>query len=138
MFLDGNRMQKRMPSQMINYIILETMDEEGSTYGYELIKRLKKISNYHWEPSYGTIYGALNRLEDKGIIERSKEGEEDRKYYRLTGKGKEELERREKGIEELGENAQDMVLGFLNVYQEIYGEDDFQELIDKIKEEFDI
>ena len=137
MFLIGIRMQKRMPSQMINYIILETMHQEGTTYGYELIKKLKKISDDHWDPSYGTIYGALNRMEDKGLIERTDEGE-DRKYYRLTSEGKENLDEREKEMEELGERAQDMVLGFLNVYQVIYGEEDFHKLIDRIKDEFDI
>ena len=95
-----------MPSQMINYIMLKTMDEEGSTYGYELINKLNRLSNEHWDPSYGTIYGALNRMEKKNLIERSDEGPEDRKYYRLT--------------------------------ENIYGEEDFDILIDKIRDEFDL
>lgn len=68
------------------------MDEEGSTYGYELIKKLKQLSNDHWDPSYGTIYGALNRMEKNGLIERSDKSEEDRKYYSLTNKGEKELQ----------------------------------------------
>jgi len=62
--------------------------------------------------------------------------EEDRKYYRLTSKGKEELEKRESGMKEIGEMAQENVLGFLCVYREIYGEDKFQELMDRMRKEF--
>ncbi len=131
-------MQKRMPSQFINYVILETMDDEGSTYGYELINKLKELSNDHWDPSYGTIYGALNRMEKNDLIERSDEDTEDRKYYRLTKKGEGELEKKKSEMEELGGKAQNMVLGFLNVYKDIYSEEDFNRLIEKIRKEFDI
>ncbi len=127
-----------MPSQIINYVILETMDEEGSTYGYELIKKLKKISNDYWDPSYGTIYGALNRMEKNDLIERANKGKEDRKYYCLTEKGKGELKKRESEIKEMGEQAQDMVLGFLNVYENIYGKKDFKTLIEKMRKELDV
>lgn len=130
-------MQKRIPTELINYLILKAM-EEGPTYGYELIKRLQDKSNDHWDPSYGTVYGALNRMEDDGFIERTEKEEEDRKYYQLTDKGKEELDEREEDIEKIGIQSQDMVLGFLNVYRDIFGEEKFEELIDKIKDEFEI
>ena len=130
-------MQKRIPTELINYLILKAM-EEGPTYGYELIKRLQNISNNHWDPSYGTVYGAMNRMEDDGFIERTEMEDEDRKYYRLTEKGEEELDGREEDIEKIGIQSQDMVLGFLNVYRDIFGEEKFNRLIDKIKDEFDI
>ncbi len=130
-------MQKRIPSELINYLILKSM-QKGPTYGYELIKRLKEKSNDHWDPSYGTVYGALNRMEDNGFIERAEKEEEDRKYYQLTEKGEEELDEREEDIQKIGVQSQDMVLGFLNVYRDIFGEEKFRELINKIKEEFEI
>lgn len=130
-------MQKRIPTELINYLILKAM-EEGPTYGYELIKRLQDKSNDHWDPSYGTVYGALNRMEDEGLIERTEKEEEDRKYYRLTEEGEEELDDREEDIEKVGIRSQDMVLGFLNVYRDIFGEEKFEELIEKIKDEFEI
>ncbi len=130
-------MQKRIPTELINYLILKAM-EKDPTYGYELIKRLQNKSNDHWDPSYGTVYGALNRMEDDGLIERTEKEEEDRKYYQLTEKGKEELDEREEDIEKIGLQSQDMVLGFLNVYRDIFGEKKFNELIGKIQDEFDI
>lgn len=131
-------MQKRLPSELISYLIYRIMKEEGSTYGYEIINRLKELSNQHWDPSYGTVYGALNRMEKKGLIERAERGSEDRKYYRLTEKGEETLKERKVKIKELGDDAQDMVLGFLNVYRNIYSEESFEQLIKKVKREFEI
>ncbi|MEF8832566.1 MAG: PadR family transcriptional regulator [Candidatus Thermoplasmatota archaeon] len=130
-------MQKRIPTELINYLILKAM-EDDPTYGYELIKNLQNKSNDHWDPSYGTVYGALNRMEDNGFIERTEKEDEDRKYYKLTEEGEEELEEREKEIEKIGIQSQDMVLGFLNVYKNIFGEKKFDELIKKIKDEFDL
>lgn len=130
-------MQKRIPTELINYLILKAMEEEP-TYGYALIKNLQDKSDGHWDPSYGTVYGALNRMEDNGFIERTEKEDEDRKYYQLTEKGEKELKEREKDIEKIGVQSQDMVLGFLNVYRDIFGEEKFNELIDKIKKEFEI
>ncbi len=112
-------MQKRIPTELINYLILKAM-EEGPTYGYALIKKFQDKSNGHWDPSYGTVYGALKRMEDDDLIERTEKEDEDRKYYRLTGKGKEELCEKEEDIEKIGIQSQDMVLGFLNVYRDIF------------------
>ncbi len=36
----------------------------------------------------------------------------------------------------IGKMAQQNVLGFLSVYREIYGEEKFSELMEKIREEF--
>ncbi len=129
-------MQKRIPSELITYLIMKSIHKEGTTYGYELINNLKDISNEHWDPSYGTVYGILNRMEKKGFIERAEMDDEDRKYYLLTERGYEELEKREKGMKEIGKMAQENVLGFLCVYRKIYGEEKFHELMEKIKEEF--
>ncbi|MFO8110216.1 MAG: PadR family transcriptional regulator [Thermoplasmata archaeon] len=131
-------MQKRVPTELISYLVMKTFDKEGTTYGYELINELKDISKGHWDPSYGTIYGALNRMEKKTFIERVEGDMEDRKYYRLTAKGKRELDKKEEEMKEIGEMARENVLGFLSVYREIYGEDKFQELMERVKEEFDL
>ncbi len=131
-------MQKRIPTEMISYLILKTMKEKGSTYGYELINTMKERSGGHWNPSYGTIYGSLNRMENNGYIERANREPEDRKYYRLTEEGEEELEKREEKMKEIGESSENMVLGFLNVYKDIFGEERLDELLDKIKAEFDL
>jgi len=64
--------------------------------------------------------------------------EEDRKYYRLTEEGEEELEEREEKMKEIGESSENMVLGFLNLYEDIFGKDRLDELLEKIRDEFDL
>ena len=61
-------------------------------YGYELVNRISSCM----EMTEGTIYPLMKRLKDGGLIEsyivESSEGPP-RKYYSITEKGKEELER---------------------------------------------
>lgn len=61
-------------------------------YGYELVNRISRCM----EITEGTIYPLMKRLKDGGLIEsyivESPEGPP-RKYYKITGIGREELER---------------------------------------------
>lgn len=59
-------------------------------HGYGIIQKVEKISKGETKLGAGTIYGALNKLEQQGLIK--KEGQEDlerRKSYILTNLGKE-------------------------------------------------
>jgi DNA-binding PadR family transcriptional regulator len=68
----------------------------GENYGYQIIQRVKKLSGGKLEWSDGMLYPVLHRLEKDRFI-RSKwkmsNGGRLRKYYMLTDKGREELER---------------------------------------------
>lgn len=61
-------------------------------YGYELVNQISKCM----EITEGTIYPLMKRLKDGGLIEsyivESTEGPP-RKYYKITGVGREELKR---------------------------------------------
>jgi DNA-binding PadR family transcriptional regulator len=67
----------------------------GESYGYQIIQRVKALSGGKLEWSDGMLYPVLHRLEKEGFV-RSKwkisNGGRLRKYYRLTERGKEELE----------------------------------------------
>ncbi len=128
-------MQKKIPRGLITYLILRMMAEEP-TYGYELVKRLEEKSRGHWNAKYGAVYGALERLEEAGYISRIRSEREDRKYYALTPSGQEKLQRMQEDIKQRGDKSRDMILGFLNVYREIYGEEKFGELLNSIAGEF--
>ncbi len=63
-------------------------------YGYGLIKELDKKFAGYWKPKTGTIYPALDRLENSNfvVVERQfRDTGPDRKLYTITDKGKEEL-----------------------------------------------
>lgn len=130
-------MQKKIPKELLSYLILK-LTENNPQYGYGLINEFKELSNQHWDPSYGTVYGAIKRLKKNGYLKRIESEHEDRKYFKLTQKGQKQLKERKKEIENLKEKSQDRILGFLNIYKNIYGEENFNDLLDKIHKEFDI
>lgn len=124
-----------IPKMLLTYLIPRQMQGSPS-YGYGIIEEIKQISNDHWEPSYGTIYGAINRLERNGYIERTETDHEDRKYYTLTSNGEDKLTKIETEMKQAGEESQERVLGFLNIYREVFGEKTLNELLQKIQSEF--
>ena len=69
---------------------------EGESYGYEIIQKVRQLSEeqLHWTD--GMLYPVLHRLEREGLIEadwkEAKTGRE-RKYYRLTSDGRRFLKR---------------------------------------------
>ena len=66
-------------------------------YGYQVIKELEKKSNGYFQFKEGTLYPALHRLEEKGLIKgrwQKLPGGQERRYYYITGKGQEALNER--------------------------------------------
>ena len=70
---------------IILYLLLE-----GDSYGYEISKNIKEISDEKYIMKETTLYSAFNRLESNGFIE-SFYGDETfgkrRTYYRITPSG---------------------------------------------------
>ena len=67
----------------------------GEDYGYQIIQRVKKISGGTLEWSDNMLYPVLHRMEEDGfLVSRWKLSDEGRlrKYYKLTEKGRRELE----------------------------------------------
>lgn len=88
---------------------------EHPSHGYDLLERLRSFGFAGDDP--GGLYRALRRLEQDGLVasawEPSSAGPE-RRSYRLTRAGMEELHRRAKELAEL----QDTVGDFLSRYEE--------------------
>ncbi len=72
---------------MILYIL-----QKDPSYGYEISKQIRKISEEKYIIKETTLYSAFSRMEKKGYVE-SFHGEETngkkRTYYRITENGKE-------------------------------------------------
>lgn len=109
--------------------------EEKPRYGYEIVDELKEKSGGYWDPSYGTVYGGLERLQEKGYIKRVKTEHENRKYFRLTEKGKEQLEKEREKKQKNQEKIHKIALGFLHIHTHIYGKEKMKELKEKIEKE---
>ena len=77
--------------------LLLSLLRDQPMYGYQIIRELDKRSQGYFRFREGTLYPALHRLETAGLIrgswERLSSGKE-RRYYGLTAKGVELLERK--------------------------------------------
>jgi PadR family transcriptional regulator PadR len=62
----------------------------GPLHGYAVVKEVVRLSDGSVRLAAGTLYAALDRLSDEGLIEVDREETVDgrlRRYYRLTGPG---------------------------------------------------
>ncbi|WP_213456863.1 PadR family transcriptional regulator [Rhizomonospora bruguierae] len=77
------------PMREPTFLILTALAPEPR-YGYEIIREVAGLSGGRLKLRPGTLYGALDRLADAGLLERDREEVADgrlRRYYRLTEAG---------------------------------------------------
>lgn len=69
---------------------------EGRRHGWGVVKRIEEITEGRDSPSSGSLYLAMGRLEEKGLIEEAPRprdgGDPRRRYYRLTELGRRVLD----------------------------------------------
>ncbi len=66
--------------------ILDMLADGQPRNGYQLIQEIAERTSGVWRPSAGSVYPALQQLEDEGLI--SPEGEGRRRLYALTDEGR--------------------------------------------------
>lgn len=104
------------PGGVLSYLVLELLDERPR-YGYEILKEIRELSGGHWEPSYGTVYPILYKLEEEGLANRlEREDEPDRKYFELTEDGRASLAQRRTSGEIDARDFADVILGYHHVF----------------------
>jgi DNA-binding PadR family transcriptional regulator len=76
-------------------VLLETLSR-GPAHGYLIIERLRESSGGGLDLPEGTVYPALHRLEQSGVIQSRWDdtGTRRRRVYEVTGKGRGELRSR--------------------------------------------
>jgi DNA-binding PadR family transcriptional regulator len=60
--------------------------EEQALHGYQIIQLIEERSSGHWRPSAGSVYPALQLLEDQGHIQG--EQQDNRRVFHLTESGR--------------------------------------------------
>lgn len=83
----------RRTMQEASFLILTAL-AGGSQHGYGMITDVAQISSGRVQLKAGTLYAALDRLTDEGLIELDHEEIVDnrlRRYYRITREGAERL-----------------------------------------------
>ncbi|MFG1690982.1 PadR family transcriptional regulator [Gemmatimonadota bacterium] len=96
----------------LDLLVLKTLDLE-SLHGWGISKRIRQMSGGVLEVGQGSLYPALYRLRDRGLIKSKWEiSEEDRrvKVYQLTRAGREALAREQDDFR-LFVGAMEQILG---------------------------
>ena len=68
---------------------------EGPRNGYQIIQQIAVRSHGIWRPSPGSVYPALQQLEDEGLVDADEEG--GRRVYHLTAEGRAHVDRHGSG-----------------------------------------
>src|SRR5262249_27918812 len=101
-----------LPQGTLDLLILKIVALEP-VHGYAIAQRLQQISRNVVQVQQGTIYTALHRLENRGLLKadwnKSDTGR-DAKTYRLTQKGRKHLEAQTAGWRRLAEAVR-LILG---------------------------
>ena len=90
-------------------MVLQTLDVLGPSHGYAVAGRIEQVSNRALQLNMGTLYPALMRLEQRGLL-RGVWGTTDNnrraRFYSLTTAGRRELAREKRAWDEMADIMQ--------------------------------
>ena len=94
-----------LPQGTLDLLILKVV-ALGPLHGYAIAQRLQQVSRDVVQVPQGSLYPALHRLENRGFLSadwNETETGREAKFYRLTRKGRSQLEAEAAGWERLAE-----------------------------------
>lgn len=85
-------LRERLPLTPLSHAVLLALVDDDR-HGYGIIKEVERQTEGTLRPGTGTLYAALQRLQDDGLIadsprEPGPDEDQRRKYYRLTARGR--------------------------------------------------
>ena len=83
-----------LPQGTLDLLILKVV-ALGPVHGYAIAQRLQQVSRDVVQVPQGSLYPALHRLENRGLLDsdwQETESGREAKFYRLTRKGRSQLE----------------------------------------------
>lgn len=91
----NDKYERQMKKGVLDMIVLKLLASEPK-YGYQIIQEMKEKSGEVFLLKDGTLYPILYRLEDDGLIvgkwSEARGKQVARKYYEITGAGRQALE----------------------------------------------
>ncbi len=88
----------------LDLMVLQTLDSLGPLHGYAVAARLEQVSSGALQLNMGTLYPALMRLEQRGLI-RGSWGTTDTnrraRFYAVTAAGRRQLARKKQAWEQM-------------------------------------
>ena len=91
--IEMKSVKSEMPQGTLDMVILQVV-AAGPIHGYALAHRIRLISRDLLQIQQGSLYPALHRLENRGLLAaewKASETGRDAKFYRLTPKGRAQL-----------------------------------------------
>ena len=88
----------------LDLMVLRTLESLGSQHGYAIAARLEQISSGAIQLNMGTLYPALMRLEQRGLIRGSwgvTDANRKARFYALTAAGKRQLAKEKQAWEQM-------------------------------------
>jgi DNA-binding PadR family transcriptional regulator len=107
--------------------LLKLLDE-APRHGYEVIRLLQDRFLGVYAPSPGTIYPRLARLEEEGLV--THDEADGKKVYRITDRGREELNAR---LDDLAELEEEITASVRDIAREV--SEDVRETVRNLREE---
>ena len=80
----------------LSLMVLRTLQGMGELHGYGIARRIEQTSQGKLSINYGTIYPALLKLEQEGLISSAwgvSDNNRKAKFYKLTRAGRKQIER---------------------------------------------
>ena len=90
----AHNVKSDLPQGTLDLLIL-TIVALGPVHGYSIAQRLQQVSRDVVQVPQGSLYPALHRLENRGLLTADwseTESGRDAKFYRLTKKGRAQLD----------------------------------------------
>ena len=87
------RISKDLVGASVSTVILSILNQ-GDSYGYEMIQKVKEFTNGEVEWHEVGIYPVLKKMENEGMVRsywKMEEGERPRKYYTIKEEGLKQL-----------------------------------------------
>lgn len=86
--------KSELPQGTLDLLILKIV-AFGPVHGYAIAQRLEQVSRGVVQVPQGSLYPALHRLENRGLLAadwKDTDTGREAKFYQLTGKGRKQLE----------------------------------------------
>jgi len=88
----------------LDLLVLKTLADYDLLHGYGIVLHIQSASNDLLRVEEGSLYPALHRMEQSGWIESEwaiSETKRRAKYYKLTAKGRKQLQQAEESFDQL-------------------------------------
>ncbi len=98
----------------LDLMVLQTLDSMGPQHGYGIAARLEQVSGGKLQLNMGTLYPALMRMEQRGLL-RGKWGTTDSnrraRFYDLTAAGRRQLAKEKQAWDQMAGIIQSLLHG---------------------------